>query len=169
MIHTVKGFNVVNKADWSNLAAAADVFLEFSCFFYDPMDVRNVISGSSAFSKSKLNIWKCTVHIPLKPGLENFASVWDEFNCAVVLSIPWHYPSLGLERNIPFPVLWPLLSSPNVLAYWVQQFYHLALPFFSSPVATAEFSKCAGMLTAALPQHHLLGFEIAQLEFHHLH
>ena len=63
MIHTVKGFGVVNKAD---------VFLELSCFFDDPVDVGNLISGSSAISKSRLNIWKFSVHILLKPGLENF-------------------------------------------------------------------------------------------------
>ena len=65
VIHTVKGFGVVNKAE-------IDVFLELSCFFDDPADVDNLISGSSAFSKSSLNIWKFTVHILLKPGLENF-------------------------------------------------------------------------------------------------
>ena len=65
MIHTVKGFGVVNKAD-------VDVFLELSYFFDDPTDVGNLISGSSTFSKSSLNIWKFTVHILLKPGLENF-------------------------------------------------------------------------------------------------
>ena len=65
MIHTVKGFGVVNKTE-------VDVFLEFSCFFNDPMDVGNLISGSSAFSKSSLNIWKFIVHVLLKPGLENF-------------------------------------------------------------------------------------------------
>ena len=65
VIHTVKGFGIVNKAE-------VDVFLfEFSCFFYDRMDVGNLISGSSAFSKSNLNIWKFTVHILLKPGLQN--------------------------------------------------------------------------------------------------
>ena len=64
VIHTVKGFGIVNKAE-------IDVFLEFSCFFDDPTDVGNLISGSSAFSKSSLNIWKFTVHILLKPGLEN--------------------------------------------------------------------------------------------------
>ena len=65
VIHIVKGFGVVNKAE-------VDVFLEPSCFFNDPMDVGNLISGSSAFSKSTFNIWKFTVHILLKPGLENF-------------------------------------------------------------------------------------------------
>ena len=65
VIHTVKVFGVVNKAE-------IDVFLELSCFLDDPMDVGNVISGSSAFSKSSLNIWKFMVHILLKPGLENF-------------------------------------------------------------------------------------------------
>ena len=63
LIHTVKGFGVVNKAD---------VFLELSCFFDDPTDVDNLISGSSAFSKSSLNIWKFTVQVLLKHGLENF-------------------------------------------------------------------------------------------------
>ena len=61
VIYTVKGFGVINKAE-------VDVFLEFSCFFYDPTDVANLISGSSAFSKTSLNIWKYTVHILLKTG-----------------------------------------------------------------------------------------------------
>ena len=66
VIHTVKGFGVVSKAE-------VDVFLEFSCFFYDPVDVGNLISGSSAFLKSSsLNIWKFLVELLLKPGLENF-------------------------------------------------------------------------------------------------
>ena len=65
VIHTVNGFSVVNKAE-------VDVFLELSCFFDDPMDVGNLISGSSAFPKTSLNIWKFTVHVLLKPGLANF-------------------------------------------------------------------------------------------------
>ena len=65
VIHTVKGFGIVNKAE-------IDVFLELSCFFHDPADVGNLISGSSAFSKTSLNMWKSTVHVLLKPGLENF-------------------------------------------------------------------------------------------------
>ena len=84
VIHTVKGFGVVNKAE-------VDVFLELSCFFNDPMDVGNLISDSSAFSKSSLNIWKFTVHVLLKPGLENFepyfASMWNECNCVVVWTL----------------------------------------------------------------------------------
>ena len=81
VIHTVKDFSIVNEAE-------VDVFLKFSYFFYDAMDVGNLISGSSDFSKFSLYIWKFTVHILMKPGLENFehysASVWDECNCAVV-------------------------------------------------------------------------------------
>ena len=81
VIYTVKGFGIVNKAE-------IDVSLELSCFFDDPADVGNLISGSSAFSKTSLNILKFTVHILLKPGLENFehyfTSMWDEGNCAVV-------------------------------------------------------------------------------------
>ena len=65
MIHTVKGFGIVNKAE-------IDVFLELSCFFDDPVDVGNLISGSSAFSKSSLNIWEFSVNVLLKPCLENF-------------------------------------------------------------------------------------------------
>ena len=81
VIHTVKGFGIVNKAE-------VDVFLEFSGFFDDPTDVGNLISDSSAFSKSSWNIWKFTVNVLLKPGLENFehyfANVRDECNCVVV-------------------------------------------------------------------------------------
>ena len=120
VIHTIKGFNIVNEAD---------VFLEFSCFFYHLVDVGNLISGSSAFSKSIQNIWKFSIHVLLKTGLENFehyfASVWDECNCAVV----WTFFGIALlwdwNENWPFPVLWPLLSFPNFLAYWVQHFHSI--------------------------------------------
>ena len=117
-----KGFGVVNKAE-------VDVFLELSCFFDDPTAVGNLISGSSAFSKSSLNIWKFTVHVLLKPGLENFdhyfASMWDESNCGVVwtffgITVLWDW-----NENWSFPVLWPLLSFPNLLAYWVQHFHSI--------------------------------------------
>ena len=72
VIHTVKGFGTVNKAE-------IDVFLELSCFFNDPVDVGNLISGSSALSKTSLNIWKLTVHVLLKPGLENFEHYFTSF------------------------------------------------------------------------------------------
>ena len=185
VVQTVKGFGIVNKAE-------VDVFLELFCFFDDPVVVGNLISGSWAFSKSSLNIWKFTVHELLKPGLKNFehyfASVWkwklyrsvmsdslrpcglsptrllrpwdspgkntgvgchfllqgifltqgsnpgllhcrqmlwDECNCAVV----WAFFGIAFLRdwneNWTFPVLWPLLSFPNLLAYWVQHFHSI--------------------------------------------
>ena len=122
VIHTVKGFGIVNKAE-------IDAFLELSCFFDDLADVDNLISGSSAFSKTSLNIWKLTVHVLLKPGLENFehyfTSVWDECNCAVV----WAFFGIAFlwdwKEDWPFPVLWPLQSFPNLLAYWVQRFHNI--------------------------------------------
>ena len=120
VIHTVKGFKIVNETE-------VDILLEFSCFFYDPTVVVNLISGSPAFCKSSLNIWKFSVHVPLKPSLKNFehycASVWDECNCVAV----WTFFAIAFlwswNENWPFPVLWPLLSFPNLLAYWVQHFH----------------------------------------------
>ena len=114
VIHTVKGFGIVNKAE-------VNVFLKLSCLFDDPADTGNLTSGSSAFSKSSLNIWKFVVHVLLKPGLENFehyfTSVWDECNCAVV----WAFFGIVFLRdwneNWPFSVLWSLLSFPNLLVY----------------------------------------------------
>ena len=122
VIHTVKVFGVVNKVK-------VDVFLELSFFFHDPADVGNLISGSSAFSKTSLNIWKFMVPVLLKPGLENsehyFASMWDECNCVVV----WKFFGIAFlwdwNENWPFPVLWPLLNFPNLLAYWVQHFHSI--------------------------------------------
>ena len=129
---------------WHSQQSKSRCFMELSCFFDDPTDVVNLMSGSSAFSRSSLNIWKFMVHILLKPCLENFehyfSSVWGECNCAVV----WAF--FGIVD------LWD----------WNEN-------TFSSPVATAEFSKFVGILSAALSQHHLLGFEIAPLEFHHLY
>ena len=129
VIHTVKGFSLVNEAE-------VDVFLEFSCFFYDPTDVGNLTSASSAFSKSSSNIWKFLFYKLLKPNLENFehyfASMQEEWNCTVV----WTF------FGIVF--LWD----------WNED-------CFSGPVATAEFSRFVGILSAALSQHHLLAFEIA--------
>ena len=136
MIHTVKGFSIVGEVE-------VDVFLKYPCSFYDPTDVGNFISGSSALSKLSLYIWGFLFHILLKPNLKDFehyfASMWNECNYMVV----WTFFGIAFlwngNENWLFPVLWPLLSFPNLLAYWVQHF------------------------------HHLLGFEIAQLEFHHLH
>ena len=118
MIHTLKSFSIVTESE-------VDVFLELYCFFYDPVNVGNLISDSSAFSKSSLNIWKFSVHVLLKPLLENFehcfARVWDECNHVVV----WTLFDIAF-----FGVEWKLI--------------------FSSPVATAEFSKFSGILSAAL-------------------
>ena len=122
VIHTVKGFGIVSKAE-------VDVFLQLSCFFDDPADVDTLISGSSAFLKSSLNIWKFMVHVPLKPGLEDFehyfASMWDECKCAVVwtsfgITFLWDW-----NENWPLPVLWPLLCFPNLLVYCVQHFHSI--------------------------------------------
>ena len=137
VIHTVKGFGIVNETE-------IDVFLEFSCFFDDPADVDNLISGSSAFSKTSLNIWKFMVQVLLKPGLENFehyfTSMWDECNCMVVWAFfGIAFLGIGMETDL----------------------FQLC--------GTSEFSKFAGILSAALSQQHLSGFEIAQLEFHHIH
>ena len=129
VIHTVKGFSIVNKVE-------VNVFLEFPYFSYDPTNVGNLISGSSAFSKTSLNIWKFSVHILLKPILENFEHYFTNmlhecnFVCRHCLHTMCHRhcPSLGLK--------WKLT--------------------FSSPVVTVEFSKYFGILNAKLLQHHLL-------------
>ena len=117
MIQKVKGISILNEA-------AEDVFLWLSCFFYDPRSVSNLISGSSAFSKSSLYIWKFSVQILLKPSLEDFehdlASMQDECNCVVVWTLFGIAFLCDWNENWPFTVLWPLLSFPNFLAYWVQ-------------------------------------------------
>ena len=111
-------------------------FLEFSGFSDDPVYVGNLISGSSAFSKSSLNIWNFLVHVLLKPHLEifepYFASVWDECNCVVVctffgIAFLWDW-----NENWPFPVLWPLLSFPYLLAYWVQHLNSIIFQDYST-------------------------------------
>ena len=109
VIHKVKGFGIVNKAE-------VDVFLELSCFLDDPMDVGNFISGSSAFSKSSLNIWKLTIHVLLKLGLGNFehyfASMWDEYDCAVV----WAF--FGIAFLWDWNENWPR----NLKVFYLQDF-----------------------------------------------
>ena len=114
VIHTVKRFGIIKKAE-------IYVFLVLSCFFNDSADFGNLICGSSAFYKTSLNIWKCTFHELLKPGLENFehclTNVWDDCNCVVV----WAFFGIAFlwdwNENWPFPVLWPLLSFPNLLSH----------------------------------------------------
>ena len=98
VIHTVKGFSIVNKAEVDFF------FLKLSCFFYDLTDVGNLISGLAAFSKSSLNIWEFTIHVLLNsPCLENFehyfASMWDECNCAIV----WTFFGIAFLHKSPFP------------------------------------------------------------------
>ena len=119
MVHTVKGFSVVNEVE-------VDVFLELSCFFYDLTDVGNLISGSFAFSKASLNTWKSSVYVLLKNSLKDFeyylASTWNECNCMV----GWIFFGIAFiwdcNENWPFPVLGTLMNFPNLLAYWVQHF-----------------------------------------------
>ena len=122
VIHKVKSFGIVNKVE-------VDIFMESSCFFNDPSDGGSLISGSSTFFKSSLNIWKFTVHVLLKPGLENFGhyftSVWNECNCAAVWAVFGIAFLWDRNGNWPFLVPWPLLSFPNLQAYWVQHFHSI--------------------------------------------
>ena len=119
VIHTVKGFSVDNKAE-------VDVSLELFCFFYDRMDVGNLISGSSALSKSSLDMWKFTVPILLK-------TVWRILSITLLACemsvVAWSFFRIAFlwdwNENWPFPVLWPLLSFPNLLEYWMQHFHSL--------------------------------------------
>ena len=119
VIHTVQGFGIVNKAE-------TNVFLELLLFWWSSVYGQ---FGSSAFSKSSLNIWKFMVHILLKPGLENFedyfANIRNECNCVVVwtsfgIAFLWDW-----NENWPFLVLWPLPSFPNLLADWAQHFHRI--------------------------------------------
>ena len=122
VIQTVIAFSVVNEAEVYG-------FLNFPCFFYDPTDVVNLLSSSSAFSKSILNIWKFSVHIQLKPGLENFEHFL--IVCAMV----------------------QLCGSLNVFGIAFLRDWNEKLTF-SSPTANLQFSKSAAILSAVLPNHH---------------
>ena len=126
LIQRVKGFSVVKEAD-------VDVLLQFSYSLHDPVNVDNLISGSSAFSKSRLYIWKFSVHILLKPSLKDFehyiASMWNEHNCTMI----WTFFGIAFFQD--WNENWP----------------------FSSPVdTTAKFSKFAAVLSEALSQQYLL-------------
>ena len=132
VIHTVKGFSVLNEAK-------VDVFffLEFPCFLYNPMNVDKFISGSCAFSKFRLYIWKFSVHVLLKPSLkilsiillacERKAIVWT-FLGFLHSSVSKESAFFGItllwdwNKNWTFPIMWPLLSFPNLLTYWVWHF-----------------------------------------------
>ena len=107
VIHTVKGFSIVNEE--------VDIFLEFSCFSYDPTDVGNLISGSSVFSIPNLYIWRFSVHVLLKPCSENFehyfASMWNECNCVVVGALfgmySWWEVAISTQGTQPGTLWWP--------------------------------------------------------------
>ena len=131
--HLFKNFPVLcdphSQSLWHSQQSRNRCFLELLCFFYALINVGNLISGSSAFSKSSLNICKFMVHVLLKPGLENFenyfTSMWDECNCAVVWTFFGIAFLLDWDEKWPFPVMGPLLSFPNLLAYWVQHFHSI--------------------------------------------
>ena len=121
VIHTVKGFAIAKSLPSAIKHKEIFYWKSLTCFFDDPTDVGNLISGSSDFLKYRLNIWNFTVHVLLKLGLENFehyfVSMWDDNNCVVVwtffgIAFLWHW-----NEDWPFPVLWPLLSFLNLLAY----------------------------------------------------
>ena len=111
MIHTVKGFGIVDKTE-------ADFFLELSCFFDDPVDVGNLISDSSAFSKTSLNIWKFMVHVLLKPSLENFEHYLLAYEMSATVWSLEHslaFPFFGIGMKTSNPVA--MSSFANLLAY----------------------------------------------------
>ena len=128
MIHTVKWFSVVNEAE-------VDVFLEFTCFFFDPTDVGNLISGSSAFSKSSLNTWKFSVHVLLKPSLENFehhfACMWKR-KCRLTLCDPMNYPIHGILQTRILEWVAFCFSRGSSQTRGHTQVYHTAGGFFIS-------------------------------------
>ena len=113
VVHTIKDFSIVNKAE-------VEILLEFHCFLYDPANIGNLISDSSAFSKSSFYIYKFLVHRLLKPSVKDFehylASMWNECNCMVIgtlfgIALLWSW-----NENCPFSVLCPYLSFPNLLS-----------------------------------------------------
>ena len=150
MVHRVKDFGIVNKAK-------VDVFLKLSCFFDDPGDVGSLISGSSAFSKSSLNVWKFTVHILLKPGLENFehyfTSMWDEYNWVVAWTFFGFAFHWDWNENCHFPVLWPLLSFQ--ICWRIECSTFTASPFKICSSSTGIPSPPLALVSVMLPKAHL--------------
>ena len=122
VIHTGKGFCIVKQVE---------VFLEFCCFACDPMEITNLISDSSGFSESSMYILKFSLQILLKHSSKNFEhslpSMWNERHYMIV----WTFVGIALlwdwNESLPFPVLCPLLSGPNLLAYWVQYFNNIII------------------------------------------
>ena len=117
MIHTVKGFSIVDETE-------VDVFLEFPCFFYNLVNVSNLISGSFSFSKLSLDIWKFLVCIMLKPSMQDFkhdlTSMGDKCNYPMVSTFFGTTLLGNWYEEWNFPVLWPLLGLPDSLTYWMQ-------------------------------------------------
>ena len=149
VIHTVKDFSVVNEAEIC--------FSEIPCFLYGPVNVGNLISGSSVFSKPSLYTWKFSVHVLLKPSLKDFEynliSMWNEHNCIVV----WTFFGIALlwdwKENWPFLGLWPLLSFPNLLKYWVQCFNSIFFRILNR--STGILSPPLALFIVMLPMAHL--------------
>ena len=148
VIHTVKGFSIVNEAE-------VDIFMEFSCFFYDPADIGNLISGSSAFSKSSLKIWKFSVPLLLKPGLENFEhyfdSIWNGCSCAVVWTFfgegngnPLQYSCLEnpMDGGAWGAAVHGITEGRTRLSDFTSLEHSLALPFFGIGMKTDLFQSC---------------------------
>ena len=160
------------------------MFFWDSCFFYDPTEAGSLISGSSAFSKSSLNIWKftycwnlawrilsitvlaCAAAAPAAKSLQSCLTLCDPIDSSPPRS---HVPGILQARTLASvsdecncAVVWTFFG---IVFLWD---WNWKLTFFS-PMATAKFSKFAGILSATLSQHHILGFEMAQLEFHYLH
>ena len=133
------------------------MFFSNSRFFDYPVDVGNLISVSSAFSKTIWNIWKFMVHVLLKPGLEDFehyfTSVWDECNCVVVWAFSGNAFLWDWNENWTFPVLWPLLSFPNLLEYWVQRFRRSSFRIWNS--STGIPSPPLALFVVMRPKAHL--------------
>ena len=131
MIYTVKGFGVVNKAE-------VDIFLELSCFFSDPNGCWQFDLWFLCLFWIQLEHLKFMVHVQLKPDLENFehyfASMWDECNCTVVWTFFGKAFLWDWNENWPFPVLWSLVSFPNLLAYWMQHFQASSFRIWNSSV-----------------------------------